>query len=119
NMIIGGAVGGRVDFGGGLGTGISGAGGYVAKYDQFRNPVWAVRHRAIVGSSVVNSVSTDSAGNVFATGSFVGTIDFGGGAITSAGYGQGVIAQNVFVVSYSASSGQLRWGRARGRARGG
>src|SRR5262245_47064442 len=69
NLIIGGAVGGRADFGG---TSINGAGAYIAKYDQFRNLIWV---RGLQGSSVVNAVATDG-NTVFATGSFVGTVDF-------------------------------------------
>src|SRR5262245_20894321 len=51
NIIIGGTVGGRADFGGGQGAGIDGSGGYIAKYDQFRNIRWLVRHRGLQGSS--------------------------------------------------------------------
>src|SRR5262245_6721208 len=51
NLIIGGTVGGRADFGGGMGSGIDGSGGFIAKYDQFRNPIWLVRHRGLQGSS--------------------------------------------------------------------
>jgi hypothetical protein len=115
NLVIGGTVGGRADFGGSMGTGIDGAGGYIAKYDQFRNPLWLVRHRGLAGSSVVNAVATDG-NSVFATGSFVGTIDFGSGPITSNGYPT-VIAQNAFVAAYSAWTGQFRWLKVWGSGR--
>jgi hypothetical protein len=115
NLLIGGTVGGRADFGSGQGTGMDGAGGYIAKYDQFRNLLWLARHQGLQGSSVVNAVATD--GNiVFATGSFVGTIDFGGGPISSNGYPT-VIAQNVFVAAYSAWSGQYLWLKVWGSGR--
>ena len=116
NLVIGGAVGGRADFGGGLGTAIDGAGGYIAKYDQFRNALWLVRHRGLQGgSSVVNAVATDG-NSVFATGSFLGTVDFGGGTLTSNGYPT-VIAQNAFVAAYSASTGDFRWVKVWGSGR--
>jgi hypothetical protein len=115
NIVIGGTVGGRADFGASMGTGIDGAGGYIAKYDQFRNPLWLVRHRGLAGSSVVNAVATDG-NSVFATGSFIGTIDFGSGPITSNGYPT-VIAQNAFVAAYSAWTGEFRWLKVWGSGR--
>ena len=116
NLVVGGTSGGSADLGNGFGVGINGAGGFIVKYNPSRTPIWAVKHRGLQGSSVINGVATDGAGNVFVTGSFVGTIDFGGGAITSNGYPT-VIAQNVFVASYGAQSGQFRWVRTWGSGR--
>jgi hypothetical protein len=50
------------------------------------------------------SVATDSAGNVFVTRYFNGSVDFGGGPLTSSGPG------DLFVARYG-STGTLAWSR--------
>jgi hypothetical protein len=50
------------------------------------------------------AVSTDSSGNVIIAGSFEGTVDFGGGGLTSSGM------RDVFVAKYSAT-GQHLWSK--------
>jgi hypothetical protein len=74
---------GTADLGGG---GLVSAGGtdvFVAKYDALGAHVWS--HRAgDAGAQVATGVATDISGT-FATGTFAGAIDFGGGALTSAG----------------------------------
>ena len=61
------------------------------------------------GTDYSESVAIDSIGNVYVTGAFYGTMDFGGGNITSKG------GDDVFVASYT-SSGVHRWSKAFGNA---
>jgi hypothetical protein len=54
------------------------------------------------------SIAVNSAGDVFVTGDFEETADFGGGSLTSAGQG------DIFLASYTAGGGYLsskRWGK--------
>ena len=46
--------------------------------------MWSKRF-GITGEQFGNAVATDGANNVFVTGTFSGTVDFGGGVLTSAG----------------------------------
>lgn len=68
--------------------------------------VWA--YGAGYGQSVTGAaefgkaVAADASGNVYMTGEFAGTVDFGGGGLTSAGAFDG------FVASYT-SAGAFRW----------
>jgi hypothetical protein len=59
------------------------------------------------GGAEVASVTTDLADNLYVTGSFTGTVDFGGGPLTSAG------ATDIFVASYT-GEGAHRWSQAFG-----
>jgi len=52
-----------------------GTDGFLAKYDQLGNVIWAIK----VGGSnndVITGVATDVSGNVYISGSFEGTADF-------------------------------------------
>ncbi|MCC6524819.1 MAG: hypothetical protein IT373_19345 [Polyangiaceae bacterium] len=59
------------------------------------------------GSDILYGLAADAAGNVYATGDFTGSVDFGCGALVSAG------ADDVFVVKYDAA-GTCLWQRAYG-----
>jgi hypothetical protein len=61
------------------------------------------------GGYSVEGVAVDAAGNAFVTGAFQGTVDLGGGPITSAG------GRDAFVASYD-PAGVLRWARSFGAA---
>jgi hypothetical protein len=109
NVFVGAGLFGTSDFGGGqLGT----AGGediVLAKYSSAGSHLWSKR---IGGSSsdIVASVAVDTTtGEVVATGNFTGTVNFGGGAATSAG------GNDAFVARYS-SSGVHAWSRRWGSA---
>lgn len=84
NMIIAGSFAGTIDLGGGAMTATSGLDAYVAKFDASGAYLWA-RSFGGQGTQVVSAMAADSAGNLVLTGGFEGTIDFGGGARTSAG----------------------------------
>jgi hypothetical protein len=102
NVFLTGGFYGSVDFGGGTLTS-SGAGVdfYLAKFDPSGAHLWS--RRCGDGTDQYGySVDTDNAGAVFVTGSMDGTVDFGGGALTSGG------AADVFVAKYT-SAGAHEW----------
>ena len=68
---------------------------FVAKYSPAGAPVWC----RCLGGRPVNvgagrAVAVDQGGNVVVTGSFRGTVDFGGGPLTRIG------GQDVFMAKY-------------------
>jgi hypothetical protein len=74
---------------------------FVAKYSAAGTPLWSKR---VGGSSDerAKAVAVDGSGNVFVTGIFRGTVDFGGGPI-SASTG----AANAFLVKYSPTGAHM------------
>jgi hypothetical protein len=84
NVLLTGYFGGTVDFGGGALTSAGGSDLFIAKFDPVGAHLWSKRF-GDAGSQVGSSITTDSADNVLLTGYFTGTVDFGGGALTSAG----------------------------------
>lgn len=91
NVVVTGAFAGSVTIGSQVLTSAGGQDVVVAKLDAGGAPVWAAR----AGDSVDQSglaVGTDGASNLFVAGSFAGALDFGGGALTSAG------ADDAFVI---------------------
>ncbi len=88
-----------------LGTGIlssAGAGDiFVAKYSAQGTPLWARRVGGLQDDRA-KAVAVDGSGNVFITGLFYGTVDFGGGAVSSAPN-----AVNCFVAKYSPTGAHL------------
>jgi hypothetical protein len=87
---------GTVDFGGGP---VSSAGGYdiyVAKYSSSGQYRWARRFGSpqgadFAGDEAGHGLAIDSQGNIAVAGSFLDTVDFGTGPITSAGSKDGFI----------------------------
>ncbi len=63
--------------------------------------VWAKSFGDANSPQVANGVAVDGAGNVVLVGSFLGSIDFGGGPLVSAG------SSDVFVAKFDASGGHL------------
>ncbi len=84
-----------VDFGGGALTSAGGSDIFVADYDADGVHRWS---RAFGSNSTVtetgNGVACDPSGNVLVTGQFGGTVDFGGGPLTSAGL------DDIFIASF-------------------
>jgi hypothetical protein len=97
-----------VDFGGG---GLTSAGSddiFVAKFSgPDGSHVWSKRFGS-TGSDQGSEVAVDSGGNVAVTGLFDGTVDFGGGGLTSAGSG------DIFVADFSGVDGSHLWSRGFG-----
>jgi hypothetical protein len=86
---------GSVDMGTGLMASAGGNDIFVAKYTAGGVPLWSRR----VGASQddrAQGVAVDGSGNVYVIGTFQGTVDFGGGAVTSP-----ATYVNSFLVKYS------------------
>ncbi|MBK9264697.1 MAG: nucleotide-binding protein [Polyangiaceae bacterium] len=81
NVVVAGNFLGSVDFGGGPLTAMD-ADAFVAKYDASGNHVWS---KQFGGADVqsINTVAIDSMNDILVGGSFAGTVDFGGGTMTS------------------------------------
>src|SRR5262249_29329052 len=75
---------------------------FVAKYSPAGNLVWASRVGG-TGYDEANGITVDATGNVYMSGSFQGTVTFGGTSLTSAGQYSEV------VVKLNGSSGVVQW----------
>ena len=73
---------------------------YVAELNASGGHVWS-KSFGTLNSDQGRAVAVDTSGNVVITGYFLGTIDFGGGPITSSG------GLNTFVAKYSAGGAHL------------
>jgi hypothetical protein len=73
-------------------------------------PAWQLAVAATRGTSEVLATAADASGNVFLTGTFSGTMGFGGLALTSAGQ------RDVFVAKWSSSTGRFGWVQRAGGA---
>jgi hypothetical protein len=82
NLLLTGSFAGSVDFGGGALTSAGANDAFVVKLGPTGQHLWSKRFGAAQEQSG-RSVTTDAAGNVYVTGNFLGTVDFGGGALTS------------------------------------
>src|SRR5439155_3523626 len=80
NVVVTGGFTGAVNFGGGVLTSAGMSDIFVAKYGADGTYLWASRFGS-TGNDRANSVAVDSSGNVLVTGSFLGTVDFGGGPL--------------------------------------
>jgi hypothetical protein len=89
-----------VDFGGGALFSAGSQDVFLVKYNSAGAFQWSKRFGS-TGSDTGNAVAVDSAGNVVIFGNFIGTIDFGGGPLTSAG------GQDIFVAKFSPSGGYI------------
>ena len=101
NVIVTGFFEGTVDFGGG--TPLVSAGSrdiFVAKYSAAGSHLWSKRFGS-TGTDYANGVTVDSNGNMIVTGTFTGTVDFGGGGLTSAG------GYDIFLAKYTASGAHV------------
>lgn len=106
NIIVVGFTRNPIDFGGGALPIADGNEGFVAKFDTNGTHIWS---RAYVGtnSQDVRGVAVDTANNVLLTGSFQSTVDFGGGAFSSAG------SSDIFLVKLDPAGNHI-WSRAFG-----
>ncbi len=84
NVICSGIFDGTVDFNPGAGTynmtSTSGGETFTVKLDSAGNFLWAIQRTGYSGIDRNNAMGTDSIGNIYATGPFVGTSDFDPGA---------------------------------------
>ena len=75
---------GTVDFGGGDVTSAGNTDIFVLKLNSSGTFQW-VNTYGSTSSDAGNGITVDSSGNAYITGYFQGTVDFGGGDVTSAG----------------------------------
>jgi hypothetical protein len=80
---------------------------FLAKFDGDGNPVWA-RHAPGTDYGWGNAVAVSADGYVHVVGSFIGTVSFGEGTLTSAGS-----SQDAFHAEYDAA-GNLVWAKKAG-----
>ena len=106
NVVFTGSLHGTKDFGGGPLTGSGGGDIFAVKLDSNANHLWS-RVFGDTGVDAGRGVAVDSAGNVVLTGAFHGTVDFGGGPLTSVG------GSDIFVVKLDADGNHL-WSGAFG-----
>jgi hypothetical protein len=109
NVFITGILIGSVDFGGGVLIAQGTIDAYIAAYDYKGIYRWAKRYGTVKWTEGLD-IAVDKSGNVYATGHFYGTVDFGGGGITAA---SGISYADIFLASYS-SSGTHRWSKGLG-----
>jgi hypothetical protein len=108
NLFVAGRFYGTVNFGGGD---LASAGNddiFVAKFNASGTHLWSERF----GDSSTQSardIAVDGSGNVMITGDLYGTVDFGGGGLTSAG------SNDVFAAKFNADGGHL-WSKRFGDA---
>jgi hypothetical protein len=76
---------------------------FLVKYNAAGGCQWSKRFGS-TGSDTGNAVAVDTSGNVVIFGNFIGSIDFGVGALTSAGQ------QDIFVAKFS-SAGNYMWAK--------
>src|SRR5262249_15653532 len=103
NVVFTGSFLGTVDFGGGPLTTPAATDIFVAKCAGDGPHLWSQRFGG-TGSDNGTDIAVDGNGNVVFTGSFLGTVDFGGGPLTSAG------GTDIFLVKLSAT-GQHVWSK--------
>jgi hypothetical protein len=106
NLYVAGLFNGTVDFGAG-GLTSSGANDvFLAKYDASGNYIWARRFGSI-GQDIAYGVATDASGNVFLTGAFSNSVNFGGATLTAVG------GYDIFLAKYDAAGNHL-WSKSFG-----
>ncbi|HEY6065642.1 MAG TPA: fibronectin type III domain-containing protein, partial [Thermoanaerobaculia bacterium] len=90
-----------VDMGTGAMTSAGAGDIFVARYGADGTPLWSKRMGSS-GDDRGKAIAVDGSGNVYVTGFFRGTVDFGGGGIAAA-----PSSTNAFLVKYSATGAHL------------
>jgi chitodextrinase len=111
NVFVAGSFTGTVDFGLGRVTAAStSSDAYLEKFSSTGVPQWVKTFTDASGTpantQIATAVAADAAGNVFITGYFAGTTDFGGEPLVANSY-------DVFIAKYS-SSGAYAWAKSFG-----
>ena len=115
NAIVTGYMQGAVDFGLGPLTSAGNGDVFVAKYSAKNQPQWA-KIFGDFNDQTALGIDTDAQNNVVVVGRMTGSVDFGGGALTSAG------GNDVFLAKFTAAGAHTwskragdtleQWGRA-------
>ena len=106
NIFVIGFFSGTTNFGGGSVSAPSGGGVFLAKYSSSGAHLWSKSFPG-GGSQQAGGIAIDDNGNIAVIGNFSGSVDFGGGSLTSAG------GTDVFVAEYSPNGAHL-WSRRGG-----
>jgi hypothetical protein len=104
NVIIAGNMAGSTNFGGGALTSPGGLDAFVAKFDSDGTHIWS-KNFGDASDQDARAVAVDGTGNVFIAGAFKGSINFGGGALTSAGN------NDIFIAKLAAANGAHVWSK--------
>jgi len=107
-VLLGGSIQSIVDFGTGPVMPSGGDDAVVVKFDSNGTALWTKVY-GDASSQTITDVAFDSLGNVLITGQFEGSIDFGGGPLTSAG------GNDIFVAKLDANGNHL-WSKRFGDA---
>jgi len=111
NVLVTGSATGTVNFGGGSLDGSSQRDIFVAKFASTGSHLWSQRFGDFDAAGF--GIATDAAGNVLVTGYFAGTVNFGGGPLTSAIHISGAVgtsSSDIFVVKF-APEGSHVWSK--------
>jgi hypothetical protein len=100
NILLTGAFGGTVDFGGGAKTSAGSIDVFLVKFSPTGSHIWS-KTFGDTSYDGGNSVAVDNSGNVVLTGYFQGTVDFGGGPLTGAG------GKDIFIAKFSPTGSHL------------
>lgn len=103
NIVVTGIFRGVASFGGDALTSAGTEDIFVAKYDSSGSHLWSKRFGGTTREES-HAVATDNSDNIVVTGGFSGTVDFGGGPLTSAGH------TDIFIAKYD-SSGSHLWSK--------
>lgn len=112
NVVIAGVFWGTINLGGNNLTSAGGSDIFVAKYSSAGVHLWSKRFGG-TSDDVAQSVAVDGVGNVFVTGSFKGTVNFGGGNLVAYYSGFGTATTDAFVVKFNANGSHV-WSKSFG-----
>jgi hypothetical protein len=100
-VVVTGAFSGTVNFGSESLTSSNGIDGFAASYANSGAPLWSFQFAGSAREEGT-SVAVDALGGLILTGLYTGSVDFGGGALTSAGL------RDAFLVKYESSPHSAR-----------
>jgi hypothetical protein len=104
NVVVAGTFEGTINLGGSSLTSAGGRDLFVAKFSSAGQHLWSKRFGGTSGDDV-RGVAVDGAGDVLLTGQFLGTINFGGSSLTSAG------VEDIFLAKLSGGTGGHVWSK--------
>ncbi len=106
NVVLGGTFSGTINLGGANLTSNGGTDVFVTCMSSTGNHIWS-KNLGGAGNDSLGAMTVDGSSNLFLTGAFTGSVDFGGGLLTAAG------AQDAFLLKLSGPGGHL-WSKTLG-----